>query len=81
MQMEKVFYSDHYYIDLLWDIEEKLVKDESGNQCLRTTLELKTCLKFVKSVNLIQNKVKDYYNSTLIENFNYYLKPRLEAWI
>lgn len=51
--MEKVFYSDHYYVDILWDFEELLVHDENGNKRFDTTLTLKSCLKFVKDVKLV----------------------------
>ena len=28
LQMEKVFYSDHYYVEIFWDIDEELVNGQ-----------------------------------------------------
>lgn len=78
MQMQKVFYSDHYYIDVMWTIEENVYNDENGNQKQSTLIEFKTALKFVKTVNMVQKKIQEYYDTTLMSSFDYYLKPRLE---
>lgn len=57
LQMEKVFYSDHYYVDILWDFEENLDKDENGKQIVVTSLKLKSNLQFTKNVALVQKKI------------------------
>lgn len=75
--MEKVFYSDHYYIDLLWHFDEQL----GDNGTLDTTITLSCDLVFVKKVALIQKKIKDYYDENMLSAFNNSLKPQLEKWI
>ena len=76
MQMKKVFYSEHYYVDLLWNFDE-ILKDGHPE----TTISIQSSLVFVKNVPLVKNKIEDYYNTNLIWSFNEYLKPRLEFWI
>lgn len=76
MQMKKVFYSEHYYVDLLWDFDEVL-KDGKPH----TTLTISSSLVFVKNIPLVQKKIEDYYKTNLMWSFNEYLKPRLEVWI
>ncbi len=78
LQMEKVFYSDHYYVDILYDFEEKL---DMNTGMPNTTLTIKTDLVFVKKVAMIQKKIQDYYDENLVESFNNYLRPQLEQWI
>ena len=77
LQMEKVFYSDQYYIDIFWLLDEVL----GGDNELQTTLTISCDLVFVKNVALIKSKIEAYYNDNLISSFNKYLKPQLEAWI
>lgn len=72
--MQKVFYCDHYYVEILYIFTEEL--DNEFRPV--TTLLLQTNLKFVKNVQLIQKKIKEYYDGSMIASFNTYLKPRLE---
>ena len=52
--MEKVFYSDHYYVDILYDFDEQL---NGQTAAPTTTLTIKTDLVFVKKVAMIQKKI------------------------
>jgi hypothetical protein len=47
--MQKVFYSDQYYVDILYSFEEQL--DENGQQ--NTTVEISCELTFIKKVALV----------------------------
>ena len=76
LKTDKAFYGDHYYVDILYHFDEKLI---DGQPC--TTLELKCSLVFTKTTPLIQKKVKEYYDTNLLESFNTYLKPNLIKWI
>ncbi len=49
LQMQKVFYSDQYYVDILYSFEEQL--DENGQQ--NTTVEISCELTFIKKVALV----------------------------
>lgn len=53
LQMEKVFYSDHYYVDIFWNFNEKL--NDQGD--FETTVSISCDLVFVKHVNLIKKKI------------------------
>jgi len=77
LQMEKVFYSDQYYVSIFWHLDEQL----SDGGVPETTLSISCELVFVKNVALIKGKIEAYYNDNLITSFNKYLKPQLEAWI
>ena len=76
LQMQKVFYSDQYYVDILWHFDEQLVQGE-----LETTISIACDLVFVKKNAIIQKKVKEFYDGNLVSSFNTYLKPQLEQWI
>lgn len=78
LQMEKVFYSDHYYVDIFYDFDEQL--DPIAGEP-NTTVTIRTDLVFVKKVALIQKKIQDYYDENMLDSFNKYLKPQLELWI
>lgn len=78
LQMEKVFYSDHYYVEIFWDFDEQL--DEATGE-ISTTLSLSCELVFVKSVALVKGKIQSYYNENLITSFEQHLRPQLERWI
>ena len=60
--MEKVFYSDHYYVDIFWHFDEQLTP--SGE--VETTLNINCDLVFTKSVALIKNKIKSYYDENML---------------
>lgn len=75
--MEKIFYSDHYYVDLLWHFDEQLGQDGQ----VETTISLQCDLVFVKNVNMIKKKIQDYYDQNMLTSFNQYLKPQIELWI
>lgn len=77
IQMEKIFYSDHYYVDLLWHFDEQLGQDGQ----VETTISLQCDLVFVKNVNMIKKKIQDYYDQNMLTSFNQYLKPQIELWI
>jgi hypothetical protein len=78
LQMEKVFYSDHYYVDIFYDFDEQL---DPITGLPNTTVTIRTDLVFVKKVALIQKKIQDYYDENMLDSFNKYLKPQLELWI
>lgn len=69
--MHGVFYSDSYYVNVLYDFSEYL--RENGSQ--ETEMEVKCELVFKKKVPLVHGKIKDYYESKLLSSFNSYLKP------
>ncbi len=48
--MEKIFYSDHYYVDIFYDFDEQL-DVETGQPVTKVTI--KTDLVFVKKVAMI----------------------------
>ena len=50
LQMEKVFYSDQYYVDILYDFDEQL---DELTRAPNTTVTIKTDLVFVKKVPMI----------------------------
>ncbi len=79
LQMEKVFYSDHYHIDLFWHFDEQLSED--GSNELETTLTLQCELVFVKNIPMIRKKIQDYFNEHMGSTFDNYLRPQLEEWI
>ena len=76
LQMEKVFYSDHYFVETLYHFDEQLVNGEP-----QTKITVNCSLIFTKNVPLIQKKIKDYYDNNLVNSFNRYLKPQMERWI
>ena len=53
LQMEKVFYSDHYHVDLFWNFDEQMGPDGE----LETSLTLQCDLVFVKNVAMIKKKI------------------------
>ena len=65
LQMEKVFYSEHYFVEILWIFDEQLVNKEQV-----TTLKLQCELKFIKNIPLVKGKIKDYYDTNLMDSFN-----------
>jgi hypothetical protein len=71
LQMEKVFYSDHYHIDLFWHFEEQLGDDGE----LETSLTLQCELVFVKNIPMIKKKIQDYFDEHMGSTFNNYLRP------
>ena len=78
IQMEKVFYSDHYYVDIFYDFDEQL---DPISGVPNTTVTIRADLVFVKKVAMIQKKIQDYYDENMLDSFNKYLKPQLELWI
>ena len=74
--MEKVFYSDHYHVNILWDLDEQLVNGEP-----LTTVKIQCELIFQKNIPIVKKKIKDYYDSNLMSSFDKYLRPQLENWI
>mmetsp|Transcript_3860 Transcript_3860/g.2859 ORF Transcript_3860/g.2859 Transcript_3860/m.2859 type:complete len:192 (+) Transcript_3860:682-1257(+) len=78
VQMVKVFYSDHYFVETLYHFDEQLLRSQDGRYIHITTMEARSNLKFVKQVNLIRQKVREYYEVKVKENFNLYVLPRLE---
>lgn len=77
IQLEKIFYSDHYYVELFYLFEENLAPDGE----VETTVTLSCDLVFVKHVQLIKTKISDYYKDNMLSSFNKYLRPQLEKWI
>ncbi|CDW72253.1 UNKNOWN [Stylonychia lemnae] len=76
LQMQKVFYSDHYYVDIFWDLDENLVDGKP-----ETKVSISCDLVFTKNIPLIKKKIEEYYEKNLISSFNEYLKPQIESWI
>eukprot|EP00347_Sterkiella_histriomuscorum_P013246 403365451 len=76
LQMQKVFYSDHYYVDLFWDLDEQFIDNQ-----VQTTVRISCSLIFNKKIPLVQKKIQDYYDQNMVNSFNKYLKPQLEQWI
>ncbi len=68
--MEKVFYSDHYYVETMYHFDEQLIEGQPV-----TSIKVNCSLIFSKNVPLVQKKIKDYYDSNLVNSFNRYLKP------
>mmetsp|Transcript_7634 Transcript_7634/g.7012 ORF Transcript_7634/g.7012 Transcript_7634/m.7012 type:complete len:128 (-) Transcript_7634:333-716(-) len=81
VQMQKVFYSDHYFVETMYNFDEELVTDSNGLSKHITKIEVKTNLRFVKEIALIMKKVREHYQTKVLEHFNAYARPRMDQWI